>query len=103
MVEIVQVNSADGDGSQRIEARWGSLNGDFVVLGLIGKRNEADKAMGLILERAQIPQMVHSISEGFHMSEQHRASAPSAHAVPGAVDVKIFIRGLFASGDRGAD
>ena len=79
------------------------LHRDVVVLRLIRQRHEADEAPRLVLQRAQLPQMIHAVGERFDVAEQHRAGAASAELVPGAVDIQIFLGGFLALGDGAAD
>ena len=47
--------------------------------------------------------MAHAVGEGFDVAEKHRAGVAAAHAVPGAVDVQVFLGGFLAFGDGGTD
>jgi len=53
----------------------------------------------LRLQRAQLPQVIHAVGERFDVTEQHRARAATARAMPGAVDVQPFLGGFLALGD----
>ncbi len=81
----------------------GCLDGNVVVLRLIRQRHEADEAARLVLQRAQLPQMIHAVGKAFDVAVKHRAGAAPAEPVPGAVDVQIFLGGFLALGDGAAD
>ena len=66
---------------------------------LIRERNERDKAVRLVLQRAQLPQMIHAVGERFDVAVKHRAGAALAELVPGAMHVEIFLGGFLALGD----
>ena len=55
VIEVVEVDAAHSDGAQRVEARGWRLHRDVVVLRLIRQRHEADEALRLVLQRAQLP------------------------------------------------
>ena len=76
---------------------------DVVVLRLIRQRHEADEAVRLVLQRAQLPQMIHAVGEALDVAVKHGAGAAPAEPVPGAVDVQIFLGGFLAAGDVRAD
>ena len=101
--EIVEVDAADGDGAQRIITGRRMFDGNVVVLRLIGERNERGEAVRLVLQRAQLPQMIHAVGERFDMAVEHGAGAALAQTVPGAVDIQIFLGGFFSLGDLRAD
>ena len=103
VIEVVEVDAADGDGAQGVEARGRVLHRDVVVLRLIGQRDEADEPVRLILQGAQLAQVIHAVGERFDMAEEHRAGAAAAQAMPGAMDVEVFLGGFLAPGDGGAD
>ena len=77
----------------------GFSTGNVVVLRLIRQRHEADEAVRLVLQRAQLPQMVHAVGERFDVAVKHRAGAAPAEPVPGAMHVQIFLGGFLALGD----
>ena len=47
----------------------GVFDRDVVVLRLIRQRHEADEAVRLVLQRAQLPQMIHAVGERFDVAE----------------------------------
>ena len=103
MIEVVEVDAADGDGAQRVEAGRRILHRDVVVLRLIGQRDEADEAVRLVLQVAQLAQVIHAVGERLDVAVEHGAGAAPPQPMPGAMDVEIFLGGFLALGDRGAD
>src|ERR1035438_7496280 len=71
VIEVVEVNPADGDGAQGIEAGGGMLYGDVVVLRVIGQRDEADESVRFILQAAQLAQMIYPVGKRLDRSEEH--------------------------------
>ena len=67
------------------------------------ERHEADEAAGLVLQRAELSQVIHAVGGRFDMAEEHRAGAASSHAVPDAVNIQVFRGGFLTPGDGGAD
>src|SRR5258708_35701466 len=63
--KVVEVNAADGDGAERIEARGRRIHGDVVVLRLIRKRTERGEAVRLVLQSAQLPQLHNAHSKRY--------------------------------------
>src|SRR3954464_11581935 len=61
MVEIVEVDAADGNGAQGIKSGGGRGDRNFIVLGLIRQRHEAGETASFILQGAQLPQMIDPI------------------------------------------
>ena len=103
MSEIIQVDATDRNGAQGIETRGLGLDGNVVILGMIGERNETGEPMRLVLQSPQLPQMIHSVSQRFHMAIKHGAGAASPQLMPRAVDIEIFLGGFFTLRDGGAD
>ena len=63
VIKVVEVEAADGDGAERVETRGRVLDLDLVVVRLIGQRHEAGEAVRLVLERAELAQMIHAVGE----------------------------------------
>jgi len=103
VIEVVQISPAYGQRAQRVEARGRMLDGDRVVLRLVGQRDESNEPARLVLKRAKLPQVVHAVGERFDVAEEHRAGAAPAHAMPGAVHVEVFLGALLPARDGGAD
>lgn len=99
VIEVIEVDAADGDGAQRIKTRRRMLHGDAVVLRLIRQRNEAREAVRLVLQHAQLPQMIHAVRHRLDMAVKHRAGAAPAEAMPGAMHVEVFRRRFLAARD----
>jgi hypothetical protein len=47
--------------------------------------------------------MIHAVGVRFDVAVEHRAGAASAHAMPRAVDIEVFLGGFLAPRDGGAD
>src|SRR5689334_22671755 len=75
VIEVIEVDSAHSNGAQRIKAGGRMLNLDPVVVRLIGQGNESGEAVSLVLERAELAQMVDPVSERLDMAVKHGASA----------------------------
>src|SRR5215471_4124713 len=90
VVEIIEVNTADSDGPQPVEPRRRVLDRDLVVFGMIWQRNKSNKTTRLILQRAQLAQMIHAILKRLHMTVEHRAGAAASQLVPLAVHIQVF-------------
>ena len=103
VIEVVEVNPADGNGAQGVEARRRMVHRDVVVLRLVGQRDKADEPVRFILQGAQLAQVVHAVGQGLDMAEEHGARAAAAQAMPGAMDIEVFFGGFLAAGDGGAD
>ena len=102
VIEVIEVDAADGDCAQGIKSGWRRLHRHPVVLGLIRERNESGEAAGFVLQRAELAQMIHAIGQRLHVAKEHRARAAPAHLMPGAMHVEILFRRFLALGDRGA-
>ena len=99
MVEIIEVNAARWRGSanprrpRRGEARCAQL----VVVRFVGERHERGEAVRFVLQFAQPAQVVDPLRRRLDVAVEHRAGAPLAHLVPGAVDFEPFLGALLAA------
>src|SRR5438552_15122853 len=60
-----------------------------------GEWNKTGKPASLILQPAQMTQMIHPMREGLDVTVKHRAGAPPTQFVPGAMNVQPFGSGFF--------
>ena len=81
----------------------GFCDRDVVVLRVVGQRDKADETVRLVLQGAQLAQVIHAVGERFDVAVEHGAGAAPAQPMPGAVHVEIFFGGFLAAGDGGAD
>src|SRR5437016_14196366 len=65
-------------------------------LRLEGEWNKTGKSPRLVLQPAQLTQMIHPMREGLDVAVKHRAGAPPTQFVPGAMNVQPFGSGFFA-------
>src|SRR4029077_1924957 len=63
---------------------------------LKGKGNKHENPASLILQPAQLTQMIHPMREGLDVTVKHRAGAPPTQFVPDARNIEPFGSGLFA-------
>src|SRR5438552_15763533 len=61
-----------------------------------GEWNKTGKPASLILQPAQLTQMIHPMRERFDVTVKHRAGAPPTEFVPDAMNVQPFGSGFFA-------
>ena len=102
MRKIIQINAADGDGAQRIKAGRRRFHRYVVILRVIRERYEAGETTSLILQRSELAQMIHAVSQALDVAVKHRAGAAAAEPVPGAMHVQIFGGGFLALGNSAA-
>src|SRR4029453_7054129 len=95
MVDVIQVNAADGEIAKLLERRNTFYVREDCSLRLEGKRNKAGKATGLVLQLAELAQMINAMSQRLDVSVEHGTSAAATHFVPGAMDVEPFSSGFF--------
>ena len=74
-------------------------DGNIVVLRLIRERNQRGEAVRLILQRAELPQVIHAVGRRFDVAVKHRAGAATAELVPVTVDPEVFLGGFLAPGN----
>src|SRR6516225_5106847 len=68
-----------------------------------GERNKPGKSACLILEFAQLPQVIDSLLDRFDMSKQHRAGTAPPHFMPDSVYLFPFFGSFLAAADLIAD
>lgn len=103
VVEVVEVEAADGDGAEGVPAGGGMGDGELVMVGLVREGDEAGEAVGFILEFAEAAEVVDAVGVGFEVAVEHGAGTSATHAVPGSMDVEVFLGGFLAAGDLGTD
>src|SRR5579864_9438360 len=67
VVEVVEINSADSDGAQGVISGGGILYRDLIVLRLIRQGYKPNEPARLILQFAQLMQVVHAVGKGLDM------------------------------------
>src|SRR5581483_3044694 len=99
MVDVVQINAADGeiaelfdrgcafdvgqDGSLRFESEW----------------NKPTETTGLVLELAQLTQVIDALLERFDVAVKHGAGAAASHSMPGPMHIQPLRGCFFAAAD----
>ena len=63
------------------------------------ERNEAGESAGLILQFAELAQMIDPLLERLDVPIEHGASAAAAHWMPGPMNIEPFGGGFFATAD----
>jgi len=76
---------------------------ELVVLRFKGKRDERGEAVRFVLQFAQAAQVVDPVRGGLDVAVEHRAGAPLAHLVPGAMDFEPFVGAFLAAANLVAD
>ena len=95
MVDVVQVNAADGKIAKLFKRRSWFYVREHGGLRLESKGNEPGKPAGFVLQLAELPQMIDALLERFDMSVEHGARAAAAHLMPRPVDVEPFLSSFF--------
>src|SRR6266487_1072710 len=97
MVDIIEINTADGQIAELLERRRGFHVRKDSRLRFESKRDEPGKTAGFVLQLTELAQMIDAVSKGLDMSVKHRACAAAAHSMPGSVDVEPFLGRFFPS------
>src|SRR6266511_2247396 len=95
MVDIIQVNAANGEVAKLLKRGDAFDVGENRSLRLEGKRHKAGKATCLVLQLAELAQMIDAMSRRLDVSVEHGTSAAATHFVPGAMDIAPFSSGFF--------
>lgn len=103
MGDIIEVEAADGEGAEGVGAGGGAADIELVIFGLVGEGDEAGEALGLVLQLAEVVEVIDAVFERFEVAVEHGAGATTAELVPLLVEVEPFLGGFFAAGDGFAD
>src|SRR5882724_10450369 len=95
MVDVIQVNAANGEIAKLLKCGNAFYVREHRSLRLEGKRNKTGKASGLVLQLTELAQMIDAMSRRLDVSVEHGTSAAAAHFVPGAMNVEPFSGGFF--------
>ena len=95
MVDVIEINAADGKIAKLLKRGRGFHVREDSRLRLESKRNESGKTAGFILQLTELSQMIGAVSKGFDMSVKHGARAAAAHSMPGSVEVEPFLGCFF--------
>src|SRR6188768_472078 len=98
MVEVIEINAADGEVAQLIKRRrsW-NMRKDRAFTRFESEWNKPGESSCFILQRAQLPEMINPLLDGLDMSVEHRAGASPTHLMPGPMDLKPLCRALFST------
>ena len=101
VLEIIEIDARHGQIPEFIKRRRTSDVAQFRTRrsAFKRKRNKTREPAGLILQCPQLPQMIHTLLERFHMSKEHRRRAAHPHFVPRAVHIRPFLRRLLPAAD----
>ena len=101
VVDVVEIDAAEGQHSQILGGGYlGKVSlGKFGIFGLERPGNECGKASCLVLERAELLEMIDAVADGFTNASHHRAGCAEAQLVSFAVNHDP----LFAGALQGAD
>src|SRR6266571_9422484 len=95
MLDVVQVNAANRQIAKLLKRGSGFYVRKDSCLRFESKGNEPGKTAGLILQLAQLAQMIDALSKRFDVSVEHCARAAAAHSMPRPMDVEPFLGSFF--------
>jgi len=95
MLDVVQVNAADGKIAKLLKRGSWLYVREHGGLRFESKGNEPGKTAGLVLQLAQLAQMIDALGQRFNVSVEHGARAAAAHLMPRPMDVEPFLGGFF--------
>src|SRR6266446_2589818 len=99
MIDVIEIDAADSEIAKLLKRGSRFDVRKHRGLRFERERNEAGEAAGFILQLAEPAQMIDAVGESFDMSVEHRASAATAHAVPGAMDIGPLGGSFFSAAD----
>ncbi len=99
MVDVIEVNATDGQITKLLNRRSRLYVREHGRLRFESKWNKPGEATGLILQLAQLVQMIDAMRERLDVPVKHGAGASATHFVPGPVDVEPFGSGFLAATD----
>src|SRR5438445_136007 len=85
MADVIEINAADSEVAKLFDRGGGFDMGKDRGLRFESKRDKTGETAGLILQLAQLAQMVNAMSQGLDVSVEHGARAPATHGVPDAM------------------
>src|SRR5438270_751976 len=103
MIDVIEINASNGQIPKLLKCRNRFDVREHSCLRLERKRNKSGKTAGLILQFAELTQMIDAMSKRLDVPIKHRTSAAAAHFVPGAMNIEPFGRGFFPATDFVAD
>src|ERR1700726_727411 len=90
MIDVIEINAADGKIVKLLKCRGRLDVCEHGGLRFEGEWDKSGETAGLILQLAQLAQVIDALSESFDMSVEHGASAAAPHGVPGGMDIEPF-------------
>ena len=102
VIDVIKINATNREIAKLLK-RGGAfyVGEDPVGLGRFeSERNKPGKPTGLILQLAELAQMIDAMSRRFDVPVEHGASAAAAHFVPSAMNVEPFSSGFFPATNR---
>ena len=103
MLDVVQVNAAYRKTAKLLKRGSRFYVREHSCLRFESKGNEPGKTAGLILQPAELAQMIDALSKCFDVSVEHRARAAAAHSMPRPVDVEPFLGSFFPAANLISD
>src|SRR6266705_4118554 len=97
MIDVIEINSADGEIAQLLDGRSALDVSQHCRLRLESKWNKTAKPAGFILKLTKLAQMIDTLLESFDVPVQHGGSDAAAHSMPGPVNIEPFLGRFFAA------
>src|SRR5207302_11497049 len=94
MVDVIEIDTADGEIAKLFDGRGGFDVGQDRRLWLKGKRNKAGKTARLILKPAQLTQVIYPMREGPDVTVKQRSSTQATYFMPGAMNLEAISNGF---------
>ena len=95
MVDVVQVNAADGKIAKLLKRGSCFYVRKYSGLRFESKGNEPGKPAGFILQFAELTQMIDPLGQRFDVSVKHGACAAAAHSMPRPMDIEPLLGSFF--------
>ena len=87
VIDIIEINPANREIPQLFDRGRAFDVSQHSSLRFKRERNKAAKATRFILKLTKLPQMINALFKGLDMAVEHRAGAPTAHLMPGSMNI----------------